>query len=187
MRLRRARAARDFADWMSGALRREGLTQEAAARQLGVSVKTVSRWVGGATEPRMRDLRRIQEVFGEVPLPLSRAACAGADCAAYAARPVSVWIAGRPPTCVLRCCHGDSCGRHQLGPDDGRITLRTFRDGLAAQAGHDLTIDVARWSGELVVADDLAPASLDVTIDLGSLVVREGTRRHQAADRPGPA
>jgi DNA-binding XRE family transcriptional regulator len=58
-----------FAEWMASVLRREGLTQEAAARQLGVSVKTVSRWVGGATEPRMRDLRRIQEVFGEVPLP----------------------------------------------------------------------------------------------------------------------
>jgi DNA-binding XRE family transcriptional regulator len=57
-----------FAEWMSRTLRREGLTQEAAARQLGVSVKTVSRWVGGATEPRMRDLRRIQEVFGETPL-----------------------------------------------------------------------------------------------------------------------
>jgi DNA-binding XRE family transcriptional regulator len=59
----------NFAEWMTSALRREGMTQEAAARQLGVSVKTVSRWVGGATEPRMRDLRRIQEVFGEVPLP----------------------------------------------------------------------------------------------------------------------
>ena len=59
----------NFADWMSVALRREGLTQEAAARLLGVSVKTVSRWVGGATQPRMRDLRRIQEVFGEVPIP----------------------------------------------------------------------------------------------------------------------
>jgi transcriptional regulator with XRE-family HTH domain len=54
---------------MQDVLRTQGLTQEAAARQLGVSVKTVSRWVGGATEPRMRDLRRIQEVFGEVPLP----------------------------------------------------------------------------------------------------------------------
>jgi DNA-binding XRE family transcriptional regulator len=62
-------SAETFAEWMSSALRREGLTQEAAARQLGVSVKTVSRWVGGATEPRMRDLRRIQELFGEVPLP----------------------------------------------------------------------------------------------------------------------
>lgn len=58
----------NFAGWMSVALRREGLTQEAAARLLGVSVKTVSRWVGGATEPRLRDLRRIQEVFGEIPL-----------------------------------------------------------------------------------------------------------------------
>ena len=58
-----------FADWMSCTLRREGLTHEAAARQLGVSVKTVGRWVGGETEPRMRDLRRIQELFGELPFP----------------------------------------------------------------------------------------------------------------------
>jgi hypothetical protein len=56
-----------FALWMSSVLRREGLTMEAAARQLGVSVKTVSRWVGGATEPRLRDLRRIRELFGEIP------------------------------------------------------------------------------------------------------------------------
>jgi hypothetical protein len=59
--------AESFADWMSGVLRREGMTMEAAARQLGVSVKTVSRWVGGATEPRLRDLRRIRELFGEIP------------------------------------------------------------------------------------------------------------------------
>ena len=56
-----------FADWMAGVLRREGLTMEAAARQLGVSVKTVSRWVGGTTEPRLRDLRRIRELYGEIP------------------------------------------------------------------------------------------------------------------------
>jgi hypothetical protein len=59
---------RTFAAWMSRALRREGLTQEQAARQLGVSVKTVGRWVGGETEPRLRDLRRIQERFGDTPL-----------------------------------------------------------------------------------------------------------------------
>ena len=61
--------AATFADWMGTALRREGLTQEAAARQLGVSVKTVGRWVGGETEPRLRDLRRIQDLFGELPFP----------------------------------------------------------------------------------------------------------------------
>jgi hypothetical protein len=58
-----------FADWMGAALRREGLTMEAAARQLGVSVKTVSRWVGGTTEPRLRDLRRIQQLLGDLPFP----------------------------------------------------------------------------------------------------------------------
>src|SRR5262249_3415148 len=57
-----------FAEWMSSALRSQNMTQEAAARQLGVSVKTISRGVGGTPEPRMRDLRRIQEVFGPPPL-----------------------------------------------------------------------------------------------------------------------
>src|SRR5215469_9682751 len=66
-------------------------------------------------------------------------------------------------------------GRHQLGPDHGRIILRTSRDGLAATAGHDLTIEAVRWSGLLVVNEDLSPADLDVHIDMGALVVREGT------------
>jgi polyisoprenoid-binding protein YceI len=66
-------------------------------------------------------------------------------------------------------------GRHKLGPDRGQIMLRTFRDGLAATAGHDLTIEATRWSGELEVNDDLSPAGLDVRIDLGALVVRAGT------------
>jgi polyisoprenoid-binding protein YceI len=66
-------------------------------------------------------------------------------------------------------------GRHQLGPDHGRIILRTFRDGLAATAGHDLTIEAPRWSGVLEVNEDLSPASLEVRIDMGALVVRDGT------------
>jgi hypothetical protein len=57
-----------FAEWMAGVLRREGLSPQDMARQLGVSVRTVSRWVGGETEPRMRDLRRLQERFGDLPL-----------------------------------------------------------------------------------------------------------------------
>jgi DNA-binding XRE family transcriptional regulator len=56
-----------FAEWLAEVLRRQGLSQEAAARQLGVSVRTVSRWVRGQTEPRMRDIRRISDVFGPVP------------------------------------------------------------------------------------------------------------------------
>ena len=60
-------AVASFAEWITEVLRREGMTREAAARQLGVSVKTVSRWAGGETEPRLRELRRVQDRFGEVP------------------------------------------------------------------------------------------------------------------------
>jgi hypothetical protein len=60
-------AAGSFAGWFGDVLRREGLSQEAAARQLGVSVRTVSRWVRGQTEPRLRDVRRISGAFGPVP------------------------------------------------------------------------------------------------------------------------
>jgi polyisoprenoid-binding protein YceI len=65
-------------------------------------------------------------------------------------------------------------GRHQLGTERGRIVLHTYRDGLAAQAGHDLTIEVGRWSGELTVGEDGSPAGLEARIDMGSLIVREG-------------
>ena len=56
-----------FAAWLSNRLRTEGMTMEAAARRLNVSTKTISRWVGGTTEPRLRDLYRIRDVFGEPP------------------------------------------------------------------------------------------------------------------------
>jgi Helix-turn-helix len=60
-------AVASFAEWITAVLRREGMTREAAARQLGVSVKTVSRWAGGETEPRLRELRRVQDRFGDLP------------------------------------------------------------------------------------------------------------------------
>ncbi len=66
-------------------------------------------------------------------------------------------------------------GRHHLDTHCGRILLKTLRDGLVAQAGHDLTIEAAGWSGDLEVAADLTPVLLEVRVDLGSLVVREGT------------
>ncbi len=66
-------------------------------------------------------------------------------------------------------------GRHQLDSESGRIVLHTSRDGLAATAGHDLTIDLPRWSGELTLAEDGTPAALEVRADLGALAVRDGT------------
>jgi polyisoprenoid-binding protein YceI len=65
--------------------------------------------------------------------------------------------------------------RHTVGPDRGRLVLHTKRQGLAATAGHDLTIDVTRWSGEIEVGDDPAASTVSVTVETGSLEVREGT------------
>jgi polyisoprenoid-binding protein YceI len=65
-------------------------------------------------------------------------------------------------------------GRYRLGPDSGRIVVRTFREGLGAVAGHDLVIDVPRWSGELTVNNDETPTALDARIDMTSWIVREG-------------
>jgi polyisoprenoid-binding protein YceI len=66
-------------------------------------------------------------------------------------------------------------GRHQLGTQHGRIVLRTYRDGFASQAGHDLTIEASRWSGELTTDPDRTPTDLEVKIDMGALIVREGS------------
>lgn len=68
-----------------------------------------------------------------------------------------------------------NAGRHQLGPDRAKIVLHTSREGLASSAGHDLTIEVREWSGELTVNNDLAAGGLDVQANMGSLAVLEGT------------
>jgi YceI-like domain len=78
-----------------------------------------------------------------------------------------------------------STGTYHLGPDAGRVVIKTTRAGLAARVGHDLSIDVTRWSADITVpggtalaetaADALSAATVTAELDLGSLVVREGT------------
>jgi hypothetical protein len=67
----------------------------------------------------------------------------------------------------------------RLGPDAGRVVIKTTRAGLAARAGHDLTIEITRWSAQVQVPaeDDGGPAAATVSadLDLGSLEVREGS------------
>jgi hypothetical protein len=64
----RPEPAASFAEWLAEALRSRGITKESAAEQLDVSPKTLTRWLGGQTEPRLRDLRRIEDRFGDVRL-----------------------------------------------------------------------------------------------------------------------
>jgi YceI-like domain len=76
----------------------------------------------------------------------------------------------------------DFTGAFRLGPDSGRVVIKTGRAGLAARAGHDLTLEVTRWSATVTVpAEDggapggVAAASVTAELDLGSLAAREGT------------
>jgi hypothetical protein len=70
-------------------------------------------------------------------------------------------------------------GNFRLGPDTGRIVLKTSRTGFAAVAGHDLTLEVTSWSAQVEVPDEdaggLTAATITARLDLGSLAVREGT------------
>jgi polyisoprenoid-binding protein YceI len=70
-------------------------------------------------------------------------------------------------------------GNFRLGPDSGRVVIKTSRAGLAAKAGHDLTIAFTRWSAQVEIPDTEAggdtAAQITADLDLGSLEVREGT------------
>ena len=70
-------------------------------------------------------------------------------------------------------------GNFRLGPDTGRVVIKTSRSGLAARAGHDLTIEVTRWSAQVEVPAESdggqSAATVSAELDLGSLEVREGT------------
>ena len=69
-------------------------------------------------------------------------------------------------------------GNFRLGPDSGRVVIKTSRAGLAAKAGHDLTIEFTRWSAQVEIPDEAAggvtAAQITADLDLGSLEVREG-------------
>src|SRR5579862_4656393 len=56
--------------------------------------------------------------------------------------------------------------------------LKTGRVGVAARAGHDLTIEVTRWSAVIEVpaedAGGVTAATVSADLDLGSLEAREG-------------
>ena len=70
----------------------------------------------------------------------------------------------------------DITGALRLGPDSGRVVIKTGRAGLAARAGHDLTLELTRWSATVTVPDDgVAGAVVTAELDLGSLTVLEGT------------
>ena len=85
-------------------------------------------------------------------------------------------------------------GDLDIGPSNGHLRLRTYRQGLAAKAGHDLVLEAAEWHGRVhlpsgaggsasvepdvepdVAANVAAEVEVAVEVDLRRLEVREGT------------
>jgi hypothetical protein len=64
-------------------------------------------------------------------------------------------------------------GRHTVGPDDGTLQVRTYREGLAQKFGHDLIIDVGQWEAAADVREDGTLSAVQLEADPRSLQVRD--------------
>ena len=63
---------------------------------------------------------------------------------------------------------------HHFGPDNASLEVRTYREGVAARAGHDLIILVTRWDATVEVGADPGQWSVTLSADSRSLEIREG-------------
>jgi hypothetical protein len=55
-----------------------------------------------------------------------------------------------------------------LDAESGSILVRTYREGMAAKAGHDLVLEVTRWKATF------GPEAIELEADPDSLEVRDG-------------
>jgi len=69
---------------------------------------------------------------------------------------------------------GIPAGTHTFGPENGALWVKTGRVGAAAQAGHDLLIQVTSWRATLEVGEDPAQTSIVLEADGSSLRVQDG-------------
>jgi polyisoprenoid-binding protein YceI len=65
-------------------------------------------------------------------------------------------------------------GRRTLGPANGELLVHTGREGGAKKAGHDLVIEATSWNATLDIGEDPTQSSVALSVDGGSLRVREG-------------
>ena len=48
---------------------------------------------------------------------------------------------------------------YEFGPASGRVLVKTGREGLAARAGHDLTLEFTDWQARVTTPGEAAAAS----------------------------
>jgi polyisoprenoid-binding protein YceI len=65
-------------------------------------------------------------------------------------------------------------GTHTIGPAGSELLVKTYREGVAAKAGHDLVIEVTNWEATVDVGEDGSLRSMALSAEPGSLRVRDG-------------
>ncbi|MGH9121115.1 MAG: YceI family protein [Acidimicrobiales bacterium] len=67
-------------------------------------------------------------------------------------------------------------GTHAIGPNNGTLTLKTYKEGAGGALGHNLVLQASRWSGTANI-DSANPSASSVTLNVepGSLEVMEGS------------
>jgi hypothetical protein len=74
-----------------------------------------------------------------------------------------------------------AASRYELGPQDGTLSVRTYRTGAVARAGHDLLLHVGDWSATVDLLDG-RPTSVALEANGSSFEVIDGTGGLQALD-----
>lgn len=64
--------------------------------------------------------------------------------------------------------------QHELGPENGTLQVKTYREGMASKAGHDLVIEVTSWQAKVTSGEDSTPVSVEFSADPRSLRVKDG-------------
>ena len=69
-----------------------------------------------------------------------------------------------------------SAGLHTIGPGNGTLQVRTYREGVGQAVGHDLVLEVGQWKATVQASEDGTISSVELEADSRSLQVREGLR-----------
>jgi polyisoprenoid-binding protein YceI len=63
-------------------------------------------------------------------------------------------------------------GTHSIEPENGKLIVKVYKEGMAAKMGHDLTFEASDWSGKITVDEnDPSASAVQVTIDASSLEI----------------
>jgi hypothetical protein len=63
-----------------------------------------------------------------------------------------------------------AAGTYKLGPENGSLRVKTYREGMAAKVGHDLVFEVTSWEATVEIGDN---STIELSADPRSLEVRE--------------